>query len=98
MVKHLIVFNTPQGIGEGECRAMAHKARETLKRIPGVKDVSFGVAVSDKAAYKYLLIVDFEGEDVISFYRDHPIHTEFADSVFRPMAVDRITTDYRMVL
>ncbi len=98
MVKHLIVFNTAPGVTEEACLAMARQARETLTRIPGVRDVAFGVAAGDQARYRYLLIVEFSGEDVIDLYRDHPIHVQFANQVFRPMAVERITTDYRMVL
>ena len=98
MVNHLIVFNTAPGVTEEACRAMAHQARETLTRIPGVRTVRFGIAASERATYRYLLIVEFEDESVIDLYRDHPVHVQFADQVFRPMAVDRITTDYTMVM
>lgn len=98
MVKHLIIFNTPPDVAEETCLAMARQAREVLTRIPGVKDVSFGIAVAKQAAYRYLLIVEFAGEEVIDSYRDHPVHVEFANTVFRPLAPDRITTDYKTVL
>lgn len=100
-VKHLIVFNAPRvppDRRDEACLAMARRACEVLTRIPGVTDVAFGVAVSERAAYRYLLIVDFADEGVIDSYRDHPIHVRFADEVFRPLAVDRITTDFRMLL
>lgn len=97
MVKHLIVFNVPAEVSKESCLAMADQAREELMRIPGVTGVSFGVAVAEDASYRYLLIIDFADEEVIDFYRDHPIHVRFADEVFRPMAVHRITTDYSMV-
>lgn len=98
MIKHLIVFNTEPGVPEEDCLAMARQARETLIHIPGVRDVTFGVAAAERVAYRYLLIVELEWESVIAFYRDHPIHVQFANQVFRPMAVDRITTDFRMLL
>lgn len=98
VVKHLIVFNVADGVAEEDCLRMARQAQEELTRIPGVTGVSFGVAVSGNAAYKYLLIVDFAGEEVIDFYRDHPIHVRFANEVFRPMAVHRITTDFHMLI
>jgi len=97
MVKHLIVFNAAPDILEEECRKMAEEAREVLTQIPGVTGVSFGVAVSPQARYKYLLIVEFSGEEVIGSYYPHPLHVSFADRRFRPLAVDRITTDYLMV-
>lgn len=100
-VKHLIVFNAPHvppHKRDETCLALARQAREVLTRIPGVTDVAFGVAVSESPAYRYLLIVEFAEEGVIASYRDHPIHVRFADEVFRPLAVERITTDYRMLL
>ncbi len=100
-VKHLIVFNAPQVPPDKQddtCLAMARQAREVLTQIPGVTGVAFGVAVSERPAYRYLLIVEFAEEGVIASYRDHPIHVRFANEVFRPLAVDRITTDYRMLL
>ncbi len=98
MIKHVIVFNPAPGISDETCLSMARQAREVLTRIPGVRDVSLGIAVSDTARYRYLLIVGFASEEVIDSYRDHPVHVEFANKVFRPMAPDRITTDYKMVL
>lgn len=97
LVKHVIVFNVADGTAEEACLRMAAEAREVLIQVPGVVGVSFGVAVSPKPAYRYLLIVDFANESVIDLYRDHPIHVRFANEVFRPMAVHRITTDYRML-
>jgi fructose-bisphosphate aldolase class II len=97
MVKHVIVFNTAPSVLEEECRKMAEEAREVLTRIPGVAGVSFGIALSPQARYRYLLIVEFSGEEVIDSYYPHPLHVSFADRRFRPLAVDRITTDYLMV-
>ncbi len=98
MVKHLIVFNAAAGVSDDQCLAMARRARKVLTQIEGVNGLSFGVAVTPSAQYRYLLIVEFAGEEVIDRYRDHPVHVEFANGVFRPMAPHRITTDYKMVL
>ncbi|MCY0886409.1 MAG: Dabb family protein [Firmicutes bacterium] len=97
MIHHLIVFNTRPDVPEAVCHDMASRAREVLTRIPGVRGVSFGVADAPQPAYRYLLVVEFAHQDVIRSYRDHPLHGTFADHMFRPLAVDPITMDYRMV-
>ncbi len=96
MVKHLIVFNTAHAAWAQAVEAMARQARDVLSRISGVQGVSFGVAVAE-AVYRYLLIVDFADAAVIDVYRSHPVHVQFANEVFRPLAVQRLTTDFRMM-
>jgi hypothetical protein len=97
MVKHLIVFNIRDGATYEDCLSMIERGKKELLRIPGVIGIAFGTAVVETARYTYTLIVDFADEDVIESYKDHPIHMSFADDWFRPLATDRITTDYRMM-
>ncbi len=35
--------------------------------------------------------------EVIESYKHHPAHVAFADHLFRPIAADRLTTDYHVV-
>ncbi|MBO1437821.1 Dabb family protein [Meiothermus sp. CFH 77666] len=92
MVRHLIVFNAEAS--EEEVRGMFEQARAVLGQIPGVMGFEFGKALGDSPRYRYLLVVDFADESVIPLYRNHPVHQVFANSVFRPMAQDRLTTDF----
>jgi fructose-bisphosphate aldolase, class II len=39
--------------------------------------------------------VRFAHPAVIDSYRDHPDHLAFADNLFRPLAADRMTIDFR---
>ncbi|MFC5466409.1 Dabb family protein [Lederbergia graminis] len=96
MIKHLIVFNIREDATHEECIEMLEKGKRVLSEIPGVLGVTYGTAVAENAKYKYTIAVDFRDRSVIETYRDHPIHVEFADEHFRPMAVDRITTDYEI--
>lgn len=94
MIRHLIVFNRREGATEEECLAMAERGKQELTRVPGVIQVSFGVAIVPNARYRYTFVIDLKDEEALRLYRDHPIHVAFADTYFRPMAPDRITTDY----
>ncbi|WP_337844038.1 Dabb family protein [Thermus sp.] len=92
MVEHLIVFNAEAS--PEEVRRMVAEAKAVLTQIPGVLGVRYGEALSLEARYRYWLSVVFAGPEVVEVYRDHPLHVDFANRVFRPMAKDRITTDY----
>jgi fructose-bisphosphate aldolase class II len=94
MIRHLIVFNAdapPESV-----RAMAEEAKRVLGAIPGVTDIRFGVALDPAATYRYVFDIGFADETVVETYRTHPAHVRFADGRFRPMARDRLTTDYRL--
>lgn len=97
MIRHLIVFNIRQGATHEDCLAVIAKGMEQLLQIPGVLNLGFGVAVREDARYKYQLAIDFADEGVIESYKHHPIHVAYADRFFRPLATDRITTDYKLI-
>jgi fructose-bisphosphate aldolase class II len=97
MIRHLIVFNSREGATREECLELAERGKQQLSLIPGVIAVSFGSAVLEEAKYQYVFIIDFTDESIIELYKHHPIHVEFADTWFRPFAVDRITTDFKMI-
>jgi hypothetical protein len=42
-------------------------------------------------------LIRFASAEVIENYKTHPVHVEYADSFFRPLAADRITADYEML-
>ena len=94
MIRHLIVFNAdapPQRV-----REMAERGKRDLSTIPGVTDVRFGEALGNAARYRYVFDIGFVDEATIERYRTHPTHVRFAEEHFRPLAHDRITTDYRV--
>lgn len=97
MIRHLIVFNIREEVTHEDCLAMAERARQDLTSIAGVVQVSFGVAVTENARYRYTFVIDLSDEQALRRYRDHPIHVAFADTYFRPIAPDRITTDYKLL-
>lgn len=94
MVCHLIVFNSTAP--EQQVLAMAERGKAILGAIPGVTHVRFGTAVKGTARFRYLFDIGFADETVIESYYAHPDHIRFAEAEFRPLAPDRITTDYRL--
>jgi fructose-bisphosphate aldolase class II len=97
MIRHLIVFNLRAGATHEDCLAMAERGREELGRIPGVLNVSFGTSLLENARYRYTFVIDLSDARALAGYQAHPRHVAFANTYFRPLAPDRITTDYEIM-
>lgn len=92
-VEHLIIYNVEDG-DEAYVQEMTAKGRQVLGAIPGVRRVFTGRAVREDARYRYCWLVRFADQAVIDSYREHPDHRRFADTLFRPLAGDRISIDF----
>jgi fructose-bisphosphate aldolase class II len=73
------------------------RGREMLATIPGVRRVVTGWAVAGKPRYRFCWLIEFTHRTVIDSYREHPLHRQFADNLFRPIAVDRVSVDFEHV-
>ena len=95
-VEHVIVYNTdtddPLIIED-----MLRKGVQQLSAIPGVMNVEAGKTADGKGSYRYCWLIRFANSSVIDSYRNHPAHVQYADSLFRPIAGDRISNDYEML-
>lgn len=95
-VEHVIIYNVAESAVADMAMLMA-EGRRRLAKIPGVREVMTGEAVREDARYRYTWLVKFCHPAVIDSYRDHPDHVAFANSLFRPIAGDRITIDYQCI-
>ena len=93
-VEHVIIYNV-RGISKDETMNMIREGKKTLSKIPGVLEVTTGHSVQEDDAYRYTWLVRFCHRDVIESYRNHPLHVTFADTLFRPVAGERISIDYQ---
>lgn len=94
-VEHLIIYNADAS--DDAIHTMMAAGRQVLSQIPGVREVFTGEAIQEEASYRCCWLVRFCHPAVIDSYREHPDHISFADSLFRPIAGDRISIDYRAV-
>lgn len=91
-VDHLIVYNLQEG---ADAATLMAEGRRVLGAIPGVRQVFTGTAIQDGARYRYCWNVRFCHPAVVDSYREHPDHLAFADRLFRPVAGDRLSIDFR---
>ncbi len=93
-VEHVIIYNV-HGISKDETMTMINEGKKTLSTIPGVLEITTGHSVQEDDAYHYTWIIRFCHRAVIDSYRNHPLHIAFADTLFRPVAGERISIDYQ---
>lgn len=94
-VAHVVEFNVPAD-ALPKLKDILQTGRQRLATIPGVRRVAIGEAVAADARYRYCWIITFANEQVMRYYRDHPLHVEYAEHYFRPIAEDRLTIDFRL--
>jgi fructose-bisphosphate aldolase class II len=94
-VVHVVEFNASAD-ALPELDHILRAGRQRLAAIPGVRRVATGEAVTDQARYRHCWLVTFANEHIIDYYRHHPVHVAFADQLFRPIAEDRLTIDFRL--
>lgn len=92
-VAHVIIYNV-EGADDDQVETIMARGREVLAKIPGVRRVVTGWALTEEPAYRCCWLVEFVHEKVVTSYRDHPEHVAFAQQYFRPMAGDRISIDF----
>jgi fructose-bisphosphate aldolase class II len=92
-VEHVVLYNV-ELVGDAEVEALMARGRAVLAQIPGVRRVITGWAVAERPRYRYCWLIEFAGRAVVEAYRDHPLHVEFAERLFRPVAGDRVTIDF----
>lgn len=92
-VEHVILYSA-HGVSDAQVATMMAQGCEVLARIPGVRRVFAGTAVQAKTKYRFSWLVQFSHPNVIDSYRDHPDHVAFANQFFRPIAGDRLSTDF----
>lgn len=94
-VEHVVLYNAA-GLDDAAVRDMMATGQRSLATIPGVREVGVGKAVDGQARYRHCWLIRFAAPAVIASYKHHPVHVDFADRLFRPVAGDRITVDFEL--
>jgi len=96
MIKHIVLFNLKSNT-LNQFYNLARIAKETLSKIPGVQNLSFGLSIKPDARYKYSIILEFADEKLLREYRAHPIHVKYRDEYFKPAIEEYISLDYELI-
>jgi heme-degrading monooxygenase HmoA len=95
-VQHVVLFRFPRELTAEEEADMFDQVRRWPDTISGFTGLRLGRDVSGRSdGYQYLLLTEFESEEVHQAYYSQPAHRAFSDWVFsRDCEVIRV--DYRL--
>jgi len=93
-VERVILVNIKEGISETQLDIVAQHGKELLGAIPGVEQVSFGIALHADASYQYYVRIRFHDSDALQVYETHPNHTTFGLQEWLPIITNEILVDY----
>jgi len=97
MIRHIVLFKLKDGLTREDPRVQA-ASRALAELGPTLAPVlrwethwCFGTR---PVSNDFALICDLADEAALAAYQRDPIHIDFAEGRFRPLAPDRITTDF----
>jgi hypothetical protein len=76
-VERIILVNIKEGISETQLGTVAQHGKELLGAIPGVEQVSFGIALHGNASYQCFVRIRFHDGEALQVYETHPNHATF---------------------
>jgi len=76
-VERIILVNIKEGISETQLDTVAQHGKELLGAIPGVEQVSFGIALHANASHQCYVRIRFHNVDALQVYETHPNHATF---------------------
>ena len=92
-VERIILVNIKEGISETQLDTVAQHGKELLGAIPGVEQVSFGIALHANASYQCYVRIRFHDGDALQVYETHPNHATFGLQEWLPIIANEILFD-----
>ena len=94
MYKHLVLWKTKADASQEDVKAM-WDGLEDLRKITVVKNWSYGSNFHPKIKdYDGALSVDFDTEEDLNAYKDHPLHVSVANDKLFPLWDSFTVVDY----
>lgn len=95
-VERVIPVNIKEDISETQLDNVAQRGKELLGAIPGVEQVSFGIALHADASYQCYVRIRFHDADALQVYETHPNHAAFGLQEWLPIIANEMLVDYVM--
>ena len=96
-IERIILVNIKDDISEAQLDIVAQYGKELLGAIPGVEQVSFGIALHTDASYQCYVRIRFHDANALQVYETHHNHATFGLQEWLPIITDEILADFGMV-
>ncbi len=98
-LQHVVLFSYPDELSPEDAKDMRDQIQFWTCGIPGIRALHFGrdITGARTRGYQYLLYMEFNNEDDLRAYQQHPVHQKFLawvlDHNCTPLAFDYHLTD-----
>jgi len=93
-IERIILVNLKEGVSHEQFNIVAQHGRELLGAIPGVEQVSLGIALHANASYQYCVRLRFHDLNALQVYETHVNHTTFGLQEWIPIIAEEVLNDY----
>lgn len=100
MVKHIILWQLKDELGEEEKKKIEAKIKEGLEglkgKVPGLIDIHVQTEKLESSNADLMLDASLESPEALKGYAKHPAHLAVADGIVRPNTKSRTCIDYEV--
>ena len=95
MIRHVVLFRFNEGASDAAKESMAAGLASLPSRVPVIRAWSQGANVvpSDRS-YDFCLVGDFDSENDLQTYQDHPAHQDVVSRLIRPIVSSVVVVDF----
>jgi hypothetical protein len=97
IVHRVVLWNVRPDTTAEQIEALNVKGRELLLQIPGVEDLSSGVALEPDAPYKYYALITLSSVEMVGAFNQHPLHALFGELYFNHIIAGHSVVDYAIL-
>ncbi|MBQ8566620.1 MAG: Dabb family protein [Clostridia bacterium] len=98
MVKHMIVWKLKDDIENKEATALNIKSalEGLVGKIDGLTKMEIIIDKLPSSSGDIMMDSEFESNDALMAYQQHPLHVEIANGIVRPSVSARLSLDYEV--
>ncbi len=93
-VEHIVLYKASNELSDADISSIMRDGRESMKTIPGVRNIRFGRALQHDGKYQYCWLVTLNSQAAIEVYQNHLAQQSFSHKIFLYVATDLVTLDF----
>jgi fructose-bisphosphate aldolase class II len=93
-LEHVVLYKAGTELTDSEVAAILREGKESMRAIPGVRNIRIGRALQQDGKYQYCWLVTLASESAIEIYQNHQVQQSFSHKLFLSVATDWISQDF----
>lgn len=93
-VEHIVLYKASNELSDADIASIMREGKESMKTIPGVRNIRFGRALQHDGKYQYCWLVTLNSQAAIDVYQNHLAQQSFSHKIFLYVATDLVTLDF----